>query len=253
MTSIIVQDFLDFFTELAANQSRDWFLANKARYEVAVKLPMRDLVIATNAALAAHAVPLSGDPKRSVSRINRDVRFSADKSPYKIYSAATFTRVPGEMSPGLLYLHLAPGECFAGLGFYAVDPADLTQLRAAIVAAPDDWSAVVEALTAAGHPLEEGDPLKRMPKGFEAYTDAPFATDVKRRSLVAKRWMTPEEVADGLPERLASFAELSKPLIEFGWRAVDVSPRLPPLMTGVGQDGCARAGCARQVRRPRRV
>jgi len=220
MSDSVGPEFFDFFAGLTANQSRDWFHANKQRYEVSVKGPMRDLVVATNAALKARNVPLAGDPKRSVSRINRDVRFSADKSPYKTYVASTFTRVPDEMSPGLLYLHLAPGECFAGLGFYAVDPADLARLRAAIAASPDGWFSVIAALAASGHPLEEGDPLKRMPKGFEEHANLPIAPDLKRRAFVAKHWFTPEEAAHDLATKVAIFADRCRPLLEFGWRAL---------------------------------
>lgn len=91
-------------------------------------------------------IPLSGDPRRSLTRINRDVRFSNDKSPYKTYAAATFTREPGEMSPGLLYVSLSADECFAGAGFYAADTADLAAMRSAIANDPDDWIAVESKL-----------------------------------------------------------------------------------------------------------
>lgn len=72
-------DFLSFLRELHDRQDKAWLAANKARYKAAVKLPMRALVAATNAALEARGVPLSGHSLRSVSRINRDVRFSTDK------------------------------------------------------------------------------------------------------------------------------------------------------------------------------
>ena len=139
-------DFLAFFRDLAANQNRDWFQTNKSRYEAIVRDPMRDLVVALSTALAERDLPLGGDPKRSITRINRDVRFSADKSPYKNYVAATFTHDPGEMSPGLLYLQLSPEESFAGLGFYAVEPADLASLRAAIGIGIDPLSWTVGGL-----------------------------------------------------------------------------------------------------------
>jgi uncharacterized protein (TIGR02453 family) len=142
-------DFLPFLRELHKRQDKEWLAANKKRYEAAVKTPMRALVAATNVELAAQGLPLSGDPSRSVSRINRDVRFSADKRVYKDHSAVTFTRVPGEMSPGLLYVHLGVEEAFAGIGFYAVDPEDLTALRQGIADRPEDWLQIESGLASA--------------------------------------------------------------------------------------------------------
>ena len=214
-------DFLTFFRDLAANQNRDWFQANKPRYEAIVRDPMRDLVIALSAALAERDLPLGSDPRRSITRINRDVRFSADKSPYKTYVAATFTRDPGEMTPGLLYLQLSPDESFAGLGFYAVEPADLALLRAAITARAVEWLAVTTALERTGHPLEQGEALKRMPKGFETHADAPFAGYLRLKAHVCKLRLGSDDLGPDLPDRIADFAAACRPLLDFGWRALE--------------------------------
>jgi uncharacterized protein (TIGR02453 family) len=69
---------LPFFHDLGANQTRDWFLANKAVYEGQVRAPLAALVEALAFAFAAHDIPLTGDPKRALFRIHRDVRFSKD-------------------------------------------------------------------------------------------------------------------------------------------------------------------------------
>ena len=70
-----------FLRELAAEQNRDWFLANKSVYERALLSPMAALLAELSAAFAEHDIPLRADPKRSVFRIHRDVRFSKDKRP----------------------------------------------------------------------------------------------------------------------------------------------------------------------------
>lgn len=213
-------DFAQFFTELAVEQNRDWFQANKARYEAAVKTPCRDLIVAVNEALSAADIPLSGDPKRSLTRLNRDVRFSNDKSPYKTYAAATFTREPGEMSPGLLYVSLSADECFAGAGFYAVDPADLSAMRRAIANDPDAWLAVEAKLQQAGSPLELGEALKRMPKGFENFADSPVADALKLKAHVCKYRFTANDLGSDLPQRIAAFVIDARPLLHFGWKAL---------------------------------
>ncbi|WP_116969276.1 DUF2461 domain-containing protein [Blastomonas sp. UPD001] len=214
-------DFLAFFRDLAAAQNRDWFQANKRRYEAAVKEPLRDLVVGSNEALAARGVPLSGDPRRSVSRINRDVRFSADKRPYKDYAALTFTRAAGEMSPGLLYVQFSPDECFAGIGFYAVDPAHLAAMRAGIAADQPGWVAVENALAKAGAPLEQGEALKRMPRGFEALAGSPVENALRLKAHVAKLRLEPERLGPDLPDRIGQLALGAMPLLQFGWRVLN--------------------------------
>jgi uncharacterized protein (TIGR02453 family) len=214
-------DFLAFFGELEANNTKDWFHANKARYEASVHEPFRDLLAATNTELAKRGVPLSADPKRSVSRINRDIRFSTDKSPYTTYIAGTLTREPGEMSPGLIYVQLAPSEMFVGAGFYEVQPGELLALRQAIRARPDDWLAIESDLAKAGHPLSRENTLKRMPKGFEDAAEEPVAETLRLKAFVAKLMLTPADLASPkLPERIGAFGRAVRPLLRFGWDAV---------------------------------
>jgi uncharacterized protein (TIGR02453 family) len=210
-------DFLLFLSEMHERQDKDWLGANKKRYEAAIKTPMRALVAATNVELAAQRVPLSGDPSRSVSRINRDVRFSPDKRVYKDHSAATFTRVPGEMSPGLLYVHLGVEEAFAGIGFYAVDSEDLTALRQRIADRPMDWMQIEADLAASGHAVGAEESLKRVPRGFEDMAGSPVADALRRKGQTCKLDLRHDALDAGLPVRLASFAARTSALLTFGW------------------------------------
>lgn len=220
-------DFLPFLRELHERQDKDWLGANKKRYEAAIKTPMRALVGATNIELAAQRVLLSGDPSRSVSRINRDVRFSADKRVYKDHSAATFTRVPGEMSPGLLYVHLGVEEAFAGVGFYAVEPEDLNSLRQRIADRPMDWIQIEVDLAASGHAIGADGSLKRIPRGFEAMAESPVADAMRRKGHTCKLDLRHCPLDASLPSKIATFAKVALPLLEFGWRvgAAGVSPK----------------------------
>lgn len=74
---------LPFFTALKFHQSKEWFEENRALYESDVLQPMVALVEDLTAAFARKRVPLKADGKRSIFRLNRDIRFSKDKSPYK--------------------------------------------------------------------------------------------------------------------------------------------------------------------------
>ena len=79
-----------FLRELAANNQREWFEANKKRFETVGKAPLSDLCLAVADLGAREDLDISGDPKRSPFRIYRDVRFSKDKSPYKTHLSAFF-------------------------------------------------------------------------------------------------------------------------------------------------------------------
>ena len=95
-------DAEQFFTALAGNQERSWFTDNKVRYERDVKAPMAALIEDLAEELARRAIPLTGDAKRGLFRIHRDVRFSKDKAPYKLHAGAVLTRDGRKDTPGLL-------------------------------------------------------------------------------------------------------------------------------------------------------
>ena len=83
---------LPFLKALGFHQTKEWFEANRATYESDLKTPMGDLVEDLSAAFAKAKIPLKGDRQASLFRINRDVRFAKDKSPYKTNVGAVMTR-----------------------------------------------------------------------------------------------------------------------------------------------------------------
>ena len=83
---------MTFLRGLARNNRREWFLPRKEVFEECVRAPMIRLVEALNAAMADFAPAYVTDPHKAVFRIYRDVRFSADKTPYKTHIAAAFSR-----------------------------------------------------------------------------------------------------------------------------------------------------------------
>ena len=134
------KDFLDFFIELAPNNNKDWFDLNRDRYAKSVREPFREFV--------AHMIKLlSGDipelnelePKHCTFRINRDIRFSKDKTPYKLRMSALIT--PGgkkkraEDARGV-YFELGPEYVRVYGGIYEADKDDLYNIREGIAAEP---------------------------------------------------------------------------------------------------------------------
>src|SRR5262252_9694734 len=139
-----------FFRELQNNNDPSWFKPRKALYEAEVLAPFRELIAAVGSALGQAGLPLVGDPRRGIFRIYRDVRFSPDKRLYKTHAGAVLTRSGGRRDPGVLYIHLAPGDSMVAAGFWHPEPALLTRLRRSVLADPDGFLAIVARLAKAG-------------------------------------------------------------------------------------------------------
>ncbi|MGH9311993.1 MAG: DUF2461 domain-containing protein [Vicinamibacterales bacterium] len=207
-----------FLRALRRHNNRDWFLANKARFESAVRDPFLRFI----ADFASHLDRISprfvADPRPtggSLFRIYRDVRFSADKSPYKTHAAAHFfhraSKATGH-APGF-YLHLEPGACFVGGGLWHPDTAMLVRIRDAIVADAAAWRRARRGLKL------EGEVLSRPPRGYDA--KHPFIDDLRRKDFIAGASFTDPQVSG--PRFMRDFvAECRRisPLVEFLTKAV---------------------------------
>ena len=212
----------DFFRGLAEHNDPAWFKPRKAIYDREVVAPLRALIASVGAALAAAGIPLVGDPQRGIFRIYRDVRFSPDKRLYKTHQGAVLTRSGNKRDPGLLYLHLAPGDSMVAAGFWHPEPPLLARLRRAIVADPGGFLAIAEGLAAAGHPLASDAKLSRPPRGFEIDCDSPAAAYVCWKSFTAHAPLSDAEMqSPELFDRILGFARSALPLLEWGWEAAD--------------------------------
>lgn len=215
MRTCFTDDSLAFFSELALNNEKPWFEANRSRYERDVLVPMREFVAETSAACEGLDVPLKGDPAKSIYRINRDVRFSSDKSPYKTHCGALLTKEGIKHHEGVLYLHVDPTGSFLGVGFHMPEPDFLAAFRKSIVDEPADW----EALLAKLPPLGTYSVLSRVPKGFEAYKESPLADSLKLKTYLVSRNLTDDELfSAALPNLAARFGKECLGLLEWGWR-----------------------------------
>lgn len=181
------EDMFEFLRELKGNNNREWFAANKARYEQVARNPMlrfiRDLQPVLNK-VAPHVI---ADPRPvggSMFRINHDIRFSKDKSPYKTSVAAHF-RHEGfgkDISAPGFYLHIEPGQVFMGGGLFHPDGKRLHQVRSAIVEHPDKWQQAISGKAFAQRCAFWGEKLVRPPQGFDA--QHPLIEDLKRKDFV---------------------------------------------------------------------
>jgi len=175
---------MQFWHELAAEMSKDWFVANKQRYEAEWVAPMTALLGTVAQKLAPAYKPLAlGAPK--VMRIYRDVRFSNDKTPYKTHIGAVITvagKAVGEGGNAALYVHLGLDEELVGVGRYQFDAAKLAKWRKAAGGKPGEaLQRLVARLRKAGYVVGGHDDYKKVPKGFDA--DHPRAELLKMKGL----------------------------------------------------------------------
>lgn len=159
-----------FYAELEENNNRDWWLENKATYDAAVKEPL--------SLLLAELEPEFGPAK--LFRPNRDIRFSQDKSPYKIAQGAFASRQEGVG----FYLQVNADGLLVGGGYHSHTPAQLARFRAAADASASGAALqeIVDSVAAAGFAIE-GEKLKTVPRGFDR--DHPRGELLKHKSLSA--------------------------------------------------------------------
>ena len=211
-----------FFDELRDNNDPAWFKPRKAIYEAEVLVPFRELIAVVGAALRDAGLPLVGDPRHSIFRIYRDVRFSPDKRLYKTHAGAVLTRSGNKRDPGLLYLHVAPGESMVAAGFWHPGPDILARLRRAIFADPNGFLEIANRLAAAGHPVTSDERLSRLPRGFETAKGSPAAEYLGWKSFTAHTALSDDEMRSPiLVDRIVNFARAVLPLLQWGWDIID--------------------------------
>ena len=210
---------IKFLRDLKRNNERAWFQEHRDLYEREVRFPLECLVAELSD--PAHGLPLRGDPKRAVFRVYRDVRFSRDKSPYKTHAAAYLTRDGVKNAPGGLYIHIEPGKCFLGAGFFMPASALLQRWRQRMAAEPNHFLALVESYAAdASLAFTTHQKLKTLPRGFKEHADSPVASYLSWKDFLLSRDVGDAEVAGREFVRTAAdFAHRSLPLLEFGWES----------------------------------
>ncbi len=217
-----VPETLKFLKALGFHQNKQWFDENRDLYVSALKEPMAIYVEALSAACAARKLPLWGDPARAMFRLNRDVRFSKDKKPYKTNSGCVLSRTGLKGSPGILYTHVSPDGCFLAAGFYHPEPEQLLAMRRKIAARPAAFVAVRKKLAAAGLDLSDDESLTRNPRDFPE-VDERVVEAIRMKNHIVRKPIADELIFDGaaLVRVAADFARDALPLLEFGWKAID--------------------------------
>lgn len=217
-TRMFSQSTFKFLDELAANNNRAWFDANKPRYEALVREPAIDFIAALAPALAIFAPHFRADPRKtggSLMRVYRDTRFARDKTPYKTNIGIQFRHQLGKdvHAPGF-YVHISRAECLLAAGCWHPESAALGRIRERVAEQPDDWLAARDDEKFAANWTLAGDRLTRPPRGFAA--DHPTIDDLKRKDFIAIAPIAATEVmAPGLVEGVAEQFAASAAFMKF--------------------------------------
>ena len=202
---MFTKDTFDFLKELKENNNKEWFEANRKRYETAKKEHL-DFVTEMIPAIAKWDKPIAGvEPKKCVFRINRDIRFSKDKSPYKSNMGAHFSPPSGSKEVMLAgyYFHLEPGHSMVAGGMWEPFPPQLKAIRQEIDFNLKEFESILNNKEFKKHyPTLGGDKLKTKPKGYEL--ENPAIEYLKHTSFVVSQKFTDKEVmAKDFPEKCA--------------------------------------------------
>jgi uncharacterized protein (TIGR02453 family) len=222
-TAYLGPDFFKFLRELEAHNERDWFQANKERYERSVRDPFLRFVTDLQPRLKKISPHFVADPRPvggSMMRIYRDTRFSKDKTPYKTAVAAQFWHQKGkEGATPAFYLRLKPGDSAAGGGLWHPEPGALDKIRNAIADDEKGWRKIKEGREFRSACGMAGESLKRPPRGFDP--DEPFIEDIKRKDFGAIARLDDKKVASAafMDELIAAF-EITAPLVQFLTRSI---------------------------------
>lgn len=214
-------DFVEFFKDLAKNNHKEWFNENKKRYESSVKNPftlfLKDLI----SEIQKFDTELNIEPKDCILRINKDIRFSKDKTPYNLHYTAFISKggKNDKSIPGI-YLRFSPEEIGIMAGCYGVSSEQLLGIRKTIqtdIATFKNLYAAKKMIDKFG--VIQGEELKRIPKEFQAtYEKEPLIA--KKQFYVIATRETELLISDNLINEIMDYWHTAKPLNDYLTKAI---------------------------------
>jgi uncharacterized protein (TIGR02453 family) len=222
---MIKQTSLQFLTDLKNNNSREWFEQNKVMYQtykddiiqftekLLLELEKTDLSISN-----AHLIP-----KKCLTRVNRDLRFSKDKTPYKNYVLIVFNKNAPHGNTAGYFVHIEPGNCMVGGGIWQTTPEYLKKIRQEISYSFDEINGIISSKN-----FQDA-----FPSGIQGESKLKKFTDTseKREEVIEllkmKGFCTKEIISDKVLtsknaiNTIIDYFDTTKPLIEYINKAID--------------------------------
>ena len=213
-----MQKVLEFLKDLAENNNKPWFDENRDKYLVAKK-EIESFTIKLIQEFGDTEPSIANlEAKECLFRINRDVRFSKDKSPYKTNFGISLN--PGGKKSDLAgyYIHIEPGKSFVGGGLWMPMPEQLGKIRQEIDYNLEQFEELIKAQTFKKQygTLNSGKEISlvRIPKGYEA--DSPAAEYLKLKSFTATKPLPDNTITSKeFIEHCTTAFKALKPLIGF--------------------------------------
>lgn len=215
---------LKFLFQLKKNNNKPWFDAHRAQYEAA-RIDFSNFIQLEIDALQKTDTTITGlTAKECQFRINRDIRFSKDKRPYKENFGAFICRGGKKSIYAGYYFHLAPGNSFMGGGLWMPEPVNLKKVRQEIDYNWDEFQSVLKnknfKKTYTDLCKGEDVSLKRVPKGYEE--DNPAIDYLKLQSLIAETKIADEDLMKStLHKKTLTAFETLQPLLNFINRSLE--------------------------------
>ncbi|MBX7206504.1 MAG: DUF2461 domain-containing protein [Bacteroidia bacterium] len=204
-----------FLTKLRKNNQKEWFDANRETYETLRQdwVKFTQEVINQSAAFDSDIKHL--EAKKCIFRINRDVRFSKDKSPYKTNFGAWMNKGGKKAESAGYYLHLEPGNCFLAGGVYMPAPAQLQAIRQEIDYNYPRFLKIIKDKTFVKYfGSLSGDKLSQIPKGYDK--DNPAIAYLKHKSFLMYHPIDEKQLKDsGFDKYTVRVFKSMKPMIDF--------------------------------------
>lgn len=223
-----------FLKDLDADNTRDWFTANKARYECDLVVPALAFISAMEPRIekiSKHFMAIPAKQGGSLMRIYRDVRFSKNKNPYKTNIGMHFRHELARdvHAPGF-YVHIQPPSVgndygmtgsMLGVGIWRPPAEALKAIRETIQDKPDEWIAARDDKTFNKALTIDGESLKRPPRGFDP--EHPCIEDLKRKDFTAFRTLSVKDIGSaGLLDTVEKTFAAAEPFMRFLCKAVGV-------------------------------
>jgi uncharacterized protein (TIGR02453 family) len=210
---------LDFLKKLKVNNTTDWFKDHQEEYKSS-KANFEEVVTEVIKGLSSFDKEIEKrdlQPKKCIKRINRDIRFSNDKSPYKTNFFAILNPHGYKSEHASYYLHVEPNNSFIGGGVYMPSTPILNKFRKEIEYELDEWKALIHSpsfIKAFPNGIEAPSVLKTSPKGFD--NDSPAIDYLRMKGFYTMRKLSDQEITSGtaISKILAYYQEV-KPVINF--------------------------------------
>ena len=220
MLSTIV---LKFLKNLKQNNNKPWMDLHRNEYEKAkadFHLFVDEMI--NNIAKFDTSIGMLKSKECSF-RINRDIRFSKDKRPYKNNMAAYFNREGKKGRGAGYYIHIEPGKSFVAAGIWMPEAKDLAAIRQEIDYNFEEWEKILSTASFKNQfkdGIDNSDTLVRPPKGYT--DDNPAITYLKFKSFIFRKTFSDKEVLDSsFPKSVSKTFQTVKPVIEFINRSLD--------------------------------